>query len=213
MDYNILKTDGGLYKVAEWVARLVYVNILWIVFTIMGLGIFGIMPATLSMFGIIKKWFDGKENVEVFKEYWQIYKTNFIKFNIIGLIMFVIGLVLIIDLRYFNSLSGVQYLIIKYFIYLIVFLYIMDLIYIFPITMQYQLKKRDIIKNALFFGFLSPLETLQMILGLIGVTLLFRVLPSLLPFLGVSIPVFVIIWASEKAIERVESKVRQNKGD
>jgi len=213
VDYNILKTDGGLYKVAEWVARLVYVNILWIVFTIMGLGIFGIMPATLSMFGIIKKWFDGKENVEVFKEYWQIYKTNFIKFNIIGLIMFVIGLVLIIDLRYFNSLSGVQYLIIKYFIYLIVFLYIMDLIYIFPITMQYQLKKRDIIKNALFFGFLSPLETLQMILGLIGVTLLFRVLPSLLPFLGVSIPVFVIIWASEKAIERVESKVRQNKGD
>ncbi len=211
MDYNILKNDGSLYKVTEWVSRLVYVNILWIVFTIMGLGIFGIMPATISMLGIIKKWFDGKENVEVFKEYWQIYKANFIKINIIGLIMFVIGLVLIIDLRYFNSLSGVHYLIIRYFIYLIIFLYFIDLIYIFPITIQYQLRKRDIIKNALFFGFLSPLETLQMILGLIGVTFLFRVLPSLLPFLGVSIPVLVIIWASEKAIKKVENKVRQNK--
>lgn len=83
--------------------------------------------------------------------------------------------------------------------------------YIFPITIQYQLKKLDIIKNALFFIFLTPIETLQMVLGVVGVVFLFRFLPSLLPFLGISIPVFIITWISEKTFEKVENKVRQSK--
>ncbi len=211
MEFNILNADGGIYRAAEWITRLVYVNILWIVFTVLGLGIFGIMPATLAMLGIIKKWFKGKENVEVFKEFWQIYKKYFVKINVIGLIMFLIGVILWIDLRYFNSLDGIQYFIIRYLIYMIITLYFIDLMYIFPITIQYQLKKLDIIKNALFFIFLTPIETLQMVLGVVGVVFLFRFLPSLLPFLGISIPVFIITWISEKTFEKVENKVRQSK--
>jgi len=211
MEFNILNADGGIYRAAELITRLVYVNILWILFTLLGLGIFGIMPATLSMFGIIKMWIKGKENIEVIKVYWEIYKKYFVKINIIGLIMFIIGVILLIDLRYFNSLVGVQYFIITYFIYLIITLYFVNLMYIFPITIQYQLKKKDIIKNALFFIFLTPIETLQMVLGVFGVAFLFRFLPSLLPFLGISIPVFVTAWTSEKTFEKIEYKIKQNK--
>src|SRR5690554_1501231 len=210
MDLNIFSEDSGLYRAAEWVTRLVYVNILWIFFTLLGLVVFGFMPATLAMFNIMTKWLKGRENVKVFSEYWQYYKENFLKINLLGLIIIAVGAVLIIDLEYFSAREGWFNVIIKYIIYILLFLYILDFIYIFPIAHRYDIKIRYIIKNALFFIFLTPLETLQIILGMISIVIFFRVLPSLLPFLAVSLPVLLISWVSKKTISKVEEKVRKH---
>ncbi|MFA9556724.1 DUF624 domain-containing protein [Evansella sp. AB-rgal1] len=48
---------GNLYRVSEWLIRLAYINILWMLFTIVGLIILGIAPATATVFTIIRKWF------------------------------------------------------------------------------------------------------------------------------------------------------------
>lgn len=39
----------GLYTVTEWIYRFAIVNLLWILFTIAGLVIFGFFPATLRI--------------------------------------------------------------------------------------------------------------------------------------------------------------------
>lgn len=211
MDFNILTDESSLYRVFEWIARLVYVNVLWVLFTLVGLVFFGVMPSTLAVFMIINKWINGKENVRVFSEFWQVYKDNFIKTNIIGVIMFLIGFILLFDLNYLQSLNNTFYSILKYFIYFLLFIYFIDLFYIFPIYIKYDLKIINILKNSLFFAFLTPIETLQIIFGMVFIYIFFRFLPSLLPFLSISLPVLLIAWVSSKTIFKVEEKIRQNK--
>lgn len=182
MDLNIFSTDSGIYRITEWISRLVYANLLWVLFTLLGLGVFGIMPATLGLFAVINKWLNGQENFPVFREYWKNYKGYFWRINLLGLIMFAIGAVLYIDLEYFQDARGALYQLIEYLFYLFIFLYLIDLIYIFPLFLKYDIKLRYIIKNALFFALLAPAETVKIILGLAVITLLFWRLPSLLPF-------------------------------
>ncbi|NLM97302.1 MAG: YesL family protein [Halanaerobiaceae bacterium] len=211
MDLNIFSTDSGIYRITEWISRLVYANLLWVLFTLLGLGVFGIMPATLGLFAVINKWLNGQENFPVFREYWKNYKGYFWRINLLGLIMFAIGAVLYIDLEYFQDARGALYQLIEYLFYLFIFLYLIDLIYIFPLFLKYDIKLRYIIKNALFFALLAPAETVKIILGLAVITLLFWRLPSLLPFLAVSLPVFLISWFSGTGIEKVEGKIRENR--
>lgn len=44
----------GCYQVFTWIARLAYLNLLWIGFSVLGLGIF-VFLATVSMFAITRK--------------------------------------------------------------------------------------------------------------------------------------------------------------
>ncbi|MGB4004876.1 MAG: DUF624 domain-containing protein [Halanaerobiales bacterium] len=210
MDLNIFDTEGTLYRIAEWITRLVIANFLWIIFTLLGLGIFGIMPATAALFGIMNKWLNGEESLKIFKEYWYLYKKQFIKLNIIGLILLLIAVVLYVDLDYFRAREGWYNSLIKYFLYFLIFFYLLDFIYLFPIAIKYEIKIRYIIKNALFYVFITPLEALQIILGLVVIVIFFIFLSSLLPFLGISLPVYWMARISLKSISKVEIKVINN---
>src|SRR5699024_9005025 len=104
----------GLYKLCEWIMRLAYVNILWIVFTAAGLIIFGFFPATGSMFTVIRKWIRKEYDIPVFRLFWSTYRSEFVRLNGIGFIFFVIGIVLYIDFRYFFTQSGMFFLVLTY---------------------------------------------------------------------------------------------------
>ncbi|MEJ6951050.1 YesL family protein [Natronospora cellulosivora (SeqCode)] len=210
MDNDFFNSDGTLFKVFEWVSRLVFLNLLWIFFTILGLGIFGFMPATLATFSQIYKWLDGKNNIKLLKEFWKDYKASFIRINLIGFVMIIIAFILYIDLSYFQERTGILFSFLTIIVWLLIFFYIFVFIYMFPIFLKYDLKIYYILKNALFFVFITPKETVQMILALILPLIFFRYLPSLLPFLGVSLPIFLISWVSNKTLYKVEEKVRQN---
>lgn len=211
LDNDFLAEDSTLYKTLEWITRLVFLNLLWILFTIIGLGIFGFMPATLAAFSIVDKYLKGQENIKMFKEFWQVYKRNFLKINLIGLIMIVIAVILYVDLSYFQERSGFIFSFLSLIIWLFIFFYLFVFVYIFPIYLKYDLEIRHILKNALFFVFITPLETVQMIMAFFITLIFFRYLPSLLPFLGITLPIFLIAWVANKTTSKVEDKVRENK--
>ncbi|WP_396954475.1 DUF624 domain-containing protein, partial [Niallia sp.] len=54
--------DGLFSRVYHWsnaIAKLMYVNALWMGCTFLGLGIFGFFPATAAMFSVVRKWIMG----------------------------------------------------------------------------------------------------------------------------------------------------------
>lgn len=72
---------GVLYRTSEWIMRLVYLNLLWIAFSLLGIVLFGFFPATAAMFSVVRKWIMGETDVRVFKEFWQTYRKEFWKSN------------------------------------------------------------------------------------------------------------------------------------
>lgn len=72
-----------LYLLTVWISRLALVNLLWILFTFLGLVVFGLGPSTTAMAVVINRWINGEENFSMLSLFKKIYFNYFIKTNII----------------------------------------------------------------------------------------------------------------------------------
>ena len=71
--------NNKLNGLGEWVIRLVYLNFLWIGFSLLGLGILGIFPATSALVSVLRKYFIKNERVKISSEFYRYYKKDFWK--------------------------------------------------------------------------------------------------------------------------------------
>jgi uncharacterized membrane protein YesL len=176
------------------------VNFLWIIFTILGLGIFGIGPSTYALVSICRQWVRG-QSLPVFKTYWKSYKESFRESVIISWIYLIGGIVLIVDLMHVANWY------VRVALFVISFIYLLSLVYIFPIMAHYNWKGIRIkIKMSLIFGFscLQYSLVLFLVTGVIywAATNFF---PGVLTFLGISFLFYLITWTANQVFTRMET--------
>src|SRR5699024_5031628 len=178
---------------SEWFVRLMWTNLLWIGFTLFGLGIFGIMPATVAMFTVIRKWQLGKTEIPVWSVFKKTYFAEWKKSNLIGLIFFAIGGFLFFDLS-FSVLMTVLLSLFLYvlFLFLLLMLFV-TLIFFFPVYVHYTFSTKDYVLQALFHTFASIKDLVIIVIGFAGVVALFYKAPGLLPFLGAVLPSYWVM--------------------
>nr|WP_275580714.1 DUF624 domain-containing protein [Aquibacillus albus] len=167
-------------KVAEWITRFAYLNLLWVMFSLLGLLVLGLMPATAAMFSIHRKWYRGEEDFNVFLNFWKYYKKGFLEANGIGFSLLLIGLFLYIDIQLLSSLSnwlGHLFLIILFVAF---YIFIGVLIHIFPVYVHFNLTFLQYFKYAFHLAICQPIKTLLMGIGVILLVLLFLMFPMLL---------------------------------
>jgi uncharacterized membrane protein YesL len=182
---------GGIYRVTEWITKFAYISILWMFFSLLGLILFGLFPATISTFVITRKWIQGYTDIPLTKTFWQTYKKDFKKGNIIGFIYYIIGYFLYLDfhLIFITSNSALQ--ITTFSLVLISLVLLLTLLYVFPVYVSYELKIIDVLKNAFIISVFRPLNTLMMIAGAIAVYGLMRFIPGLIPFFAISLWAYI----------------------
>src|SRR5690625_6019457 len=76
---------SALYRIMEWISRFAYIQILWLLFTLLGLGLLGFFPATISMLAVMRDWFLSKPDSPIFRTFWSYYKKEFIRANLFGM--------------------------------------------------------------------------------------------------------------------------------
>src|SRR5699024_9214870 len=124
----------------DWCMRLAYVNLLWFVFTILGLVIFGMGPSTTAMFAVIRKWqMDGLET-PIFKTFWHSYKIEFKKANLLFLLLFAVGYTLFFDFRFLLQMEGWQFTMLAVLVASILFVFTFTVFFIYPMFVHYNLK-------------------------------------------------------------------------
>jgi uncharacterized membrane protein YesL len=183
---------------------LAYVNILWLIFTLLGAVIFGLFPATAAMFAIIRKWLIGKEDVPVFKTFWNYYRDEFFKTNALGLIFSVTGLLLYLDFKIIDFHNEVFNRIFLTVMFLFASIYTVILLYIFPVFVHYDLKLLQYIKNAFLIGIANPIRTALMVLCLITAYYGLKIAPGLLPFFSGSLLSILLMTFAYQSINKVE---------
>ncbi|MFB3168279.1 DUF624 domain-containing protein [Neobacillus sp. 179-C4.2 HS] len=196
----MLKSVERLNHVLTIILNLVYVNFLWILFTIMGLGIFGIGPSTYALVSICRQWVRG-QSLPIFKTYWKYYKESFRESVVISWIYLVGAIVLIVDLNHVSNWY------VRVALFVISFIFLVSLVYIFPIMAHYNWKGIRIkIKMSLLFGFscLQYSLVLFLVTGVMywGATNFF---PGVLTFLGVSFLFYLITWTANQVFTRMET--------
>ncbi|MFJ7727930.1 YesL family protein [Neobacillus sp. NPDC097160] len=167
---------NNINTACDWVVKLLYLNLLWILFTIAGLVVAGIFPATVAMFTVMKGYLAG-ENVRVFNSFKKVYKEEFKRANRLGIVLLIIPIILYTDWLFTNYLSGTMEMIAKGILIGSTCLYGITLIYVFPVYLQVNKKVFTTLKMAFLIGITYPFYTFMMLSSIISLLFLFVFLP------------------------------------
>ncbi len=203
-----MTTMNGIFKwfydLGNWLAKVMYLHFLWIIFTVLGLGIFGISPATAGLFSVLHKWFDDDFDIPIFQHFYSVYKTQFFKANGLGLIIMGLGAFLYIDMNV--SKDMIESFPLHLLLLFVTFLYSITTIYLFPVFVRYNLTFFLYFKQAFFVALARPLETIAIAISMLLLFYLFSYLPVLLFFIGASIIALPIMWFAYRACVQIEEK-------
>jgi uncharacterized membrane protein YesL len=157
---------GRLYSSCQWISRLAFVNLLWLLFSALGLVVLGAAPSTVAMFAVIRKWVQGETNIPVFSLFWQTFKQEFLKANFLGILLLSAAIILYLDWRLISSVQGALNPILTGCLMGVAFLFLIVLLYIFPVYVHYDYTVFQYIKTAFLIGISHPVQTLGLLFGL-----------------------------------------------
>lgn len=197
-----------LNKIGSLCVSLAYINLLWIVFSLLGLVIVGLFPATVSMLHVIRKLLENDE-VEIFELYKKIYKQEFLKANIIGWLLTLFGSIILVDLLFILNNEGMIFTVLLFVLFLLLFTYLSITFYIFPIISYYQLSLMNYIKYAFVFSISFPHYTVLIFLSFLFIIAVFITFPLLIPLFSASGFGIALVVISNKVIKKV-SKIRSS---
>jgi len=196
--------SGFIYMITELVMQFAYLQLLWIAFTLMGLGLLGIFPSTAAMFSVVRKWIMGEEDVPVFKTFWQTYKTEFVRVNGLGLILSAIGWLLYVDYDFFTFGTTMGSSILKIITLLIIYLFVTTCIYFFPIFVHYRYRFFDYFKYSFLYSVSTPLKTAGLFIITYVIYLLLLKVPVLFLFFSGSVISYMWMWYIYQTIRKIQ---------
>ncbi|WP_017797203.1 YesL family protein [Oceanobacillus kimchii] len=198
---------GNFYWLCLWIMRMAYLNILWGLFTLLGLIVIGFTPATVAMFRVIRKWLKKETEIPIFETFWSTYKEEFLKSNIFTIIIVTIGLILLVDLSFLGSITEHPiYPLLLSGLFLCGFIYLVLILYIFPLYVNYNLSRWLYIKYAILIGLTNLHYTITMMIVISGLYYLFMRIPGLIPFFSISTTGLVIMGISYLSFKNLDKK-------
>lgn len=193
------------YRLGEWLLKLGQLQWYWVFYALKGALVFGLFPATGTVFRILYLWLSEPENELDIKEVFAVYATvNKGELNKLGYLLTVIAFVLLIDLQVSNLF--IQSYILHYFLVFLFILVLGTALYVFPIYSRYELAVFNCLKQAFFFFFTNLIETVAMLVGFFLVVVLMTFLPILLVVAGMPFFALPSSWFAYQAMKKVELK-------
>ncbi|MFD1607479.1 YesL family protein [Oceanobacillus luteolus] len=196
-----------VYEYSSWIMKMIYLNLLWIIFSLAGLVVFGFFPATQAMFAVTRRWILGEKEIPVFKTFWQAYKAGFVQVNIIGYVLTILGVILYIDLKFFQQSEHLLFSVLAFFIIFAMFIFFAMILYIFPMYVHYKFKTLEYLRKAFVIVLGKPLNTIMMIVGSYLLYVFISMMPVLLLFASGSLVSLVLMWIAMRSFPKYDVKV------
>ena len=199
-------TNSFIYNLAEWITKFAYLNLLWILFTLLGGVFLGLFPSTISMFAVVRAWLKGDTDISVFRTFWKHYRDEFLKSNRLGVFVAVLIVFIALDIFYIQSSESnlLHWTYLPLFAFMLLF--VMFLFYLFPSFVHFDTKLGQVIKNAFFIMLINPLTTILIFLCLIPFIYLISILPAIGFIFGGSVYAFISMRFSLHAFQKVHEK-------
>lgn len=193
-------------RFGEWSLKLFLLNLLWLLFSIAGLFVFGLFPATVALFAVIRKLTMDSREISIFKLFLHTFKNEFLKANLLGYIWAAIGLILFLDLRVLQQLqTTIFHQSLTIILYVIIFVFLLLSLYLLPIFVHFQLKKREYIKYAFVLAVGRPIQSILMIVAFLVTLYLMWSFPGIIPVFGASLLALVLMKMASISFPKLNS--------
>ncbi|WP_161524819.1 YesL family protein [Alteribacter lacisalsi] len=195
-----------LEEALRFISRFALLNLVWIGFTAAGLGILGLFPATYALFVTVQQWIRSREESPFVKPFFKVYKASFVRANAVGWVLVLIGGLLYLNFRLIEGAAGTTPLPVVIAFLIIVFIYGLVLVTIYPVWVYYQGGVRNTFINTLrfIFGRLHVAVLFGAVVwGTIYLSLSF---PAFIVFFSGSVLAYILMWFFNRTIERLKMK-------
>ncbi|WP_416151630.1 YesL family protein [Salipaludibacillus sp. HK11] len=196
---------SGFHRFGDYFILLLYLNFLWICFTLLGGILFGWAPSTAAVLTVLRQKIMGNDN-PTFPIFWKAYRQEFLRTNGLGLILLLTGYILFVNIQFFEVEVAWIFVSIRYLMIAIMILFGIMVLYIFPLIVHYETSLFRQIKNALFMTIYKPIRTIYTVGSCVIVSQLLFAFPIFIPFLGVSLFALVIMWTTYFTFRNIEEK-------
>ncbi|GAF64170.1 hypothetical protein BTS2_1062 [Bacillus sp. TS-2] len=198
----------GFYQLCERFMALAILNGLWFGFTILGLGIFGWAPATYATFSVIRKQQMKKEaDGKIFNTFFQEYKKEFFRANILGAILLLAAFSLYFSAGAFITMDSS--ILIRGILLVVAFLFSMILIYIFPVFSHFQIPLLKYIRYSFLLGLANLHYTIILFGLMISIIVLFGAIPVVMVFFLISLPASIMMFFSMRIFNKIQLENEQ----
>ncbi|WP_052000497.1 YesL family protein [Gracilibacillus boraciitolerans] len=189
-----METTGmeRIYYLADSILRLVYVNVLFILFTLLGLVVFGFFPALTATFYIVRKWLTGNSDIPITKNFWWFYKKELIRSNGMGWLLTLAGFLLYINLTIAEVINHPIIQLSYYPILSVMIFFLCFCLYVFPIYVQGHMSILRTMRTAFTSLLYSPLKTIIMAAAVLITFIILNYIPGLIPICGISTLALII---------------------
>ncbi|SDN87719.1 YesL family protein [Alkalicoccus daliensis] len=200
------KFSTGFYEFFEKLMNLAIWNTIWVLFTVLGLGIFGWAPATAALFAVLRKEKMEAADFPKLKTFFSIYKSEFVRANIVGFFILFGGLSLMFS--FYTLLAADLWIRISggAFLFIIFVLYLIVAMYIFPVLTHYKTSLKEHIRYSLMIGLAYLPHSFLIGITLIMIGYLYQAFPGIILFYFMSFPASVVLIITLKVFETIEEK-------
>ena len=202
---NKTKALGKIYNFFESFMFLATLNLLWLLFTLLGAIIFGWAPATAVTYKLLTNYLQGEViKKPLIKTFFAEYKTYFLRANYLGYSSVVVGIFVVFGILTLTSLPTVAFYLVTIFYGAFASLFLVASIYSLPVLVRYKTGYFATIKTALFISVAHLHHAFGIIFALVFAMFFFMSFPSISIFFLFSLPVLIVAWISEKSFKRID---------
>ncbi|UOQ85266.1 YesL family protein [Gracilibacillus salinarum] len=197
---------SALNKACEWIAKVAYLNLLWVGLSMSGLIIAGLFPATAATFAVVRKWLTGYSDISITKTFWQTYRQSFLGANVLGYLFVVVAYILYLDFLFINVAPNDYVLVLTIPFLFVSILLGLTFLYVFPVYVHFEMNIRDVIKSAFFIMVLNPGKTIMMTLGVFGIIAGIWKFQGLALFFSMSLLAIASMFPALRAFSNINGK-------
>ncbi len=194
---------GGAYEFSAWVIRLVFANLLWVAFTLLGLVVAGLFPATVALLTVLDRRVAGDYGVPTFTLFYRTYRAQFVRANGLGWASVCIVSLLVADYVYFTM----QTMVVLEYLRVVPLAGIMGLwlctLYVYPACAYFGRIDLGIVCSASKLVYRAPLTTVALVALWAGLVYVFFVLPTVAIVAGPALCALVTTRATNRVFARI----------
>lgn len=197
----------SLDLILQWITKFVVLNLFWFFYTVRGLVVFGIFPATAAALSVMHKWLDGEDDISTKQYFKQYYKEVFKDANKIGWTLSVIGAVLFLNYKIIADSDEGVWIGTIFGFYFVTFFYLIIVAWTFPLLVRFENHWMKHLKSALIIGLVKIHYTIAIYTVMFSIIYLTLTYPGILPFFSISLFVCIWYWLSLQVLKKLEVTV------
>ncbi|SLL35726.1 Predicted integral membrane protein [Mycobacteroides abscessus subsp. abscessus] len=181
-----IRYDSPFWERMGKLYYIIVLNFLWILFS---LPLITIGPSTVALHRCMFSLINGKE-MNVFTEFYQSFKTKFVRNMMVGLIVVGFGMLLLSSRNFYYEIAANTSLTIYYFYIFLVFLFALFLVTVFPVLGTFDGTVLELLRISLFLSIKHlPMSILMVVIAYLIIYFCQMLIP--LALIGVALIAFI----------------------